>query len=159
MQLMTVGLPCLPVLCYLIQSGGGEGVRSECALSTMSGGLAIVMLVNVQIPVQAADRQEHTPVRATSAGKLLFTTSGSDQGGDQEQLPADIRGLPIGFAAMSDPEHSDDFFALINLVDDSIVSDPNPPIVLRAGELAAPWRPRVLGQSTDARDDTMEGLL
>ncbi len=73
-------------------------------------------------------------------------------------LSPDVRGLPICFAAVSDPEYHHDFLAFINLVDDSIISDPNSSIILRAGELATPCRPRVLGQSTEVRDDTMEGL-
>ena len=125
----------------------------------MSDGLATVdILINVQIPVQAVDQQGHIPGCATNGGSLRYTTTGSGQGGDQELLPADIRGLAIRFAAMSDPEYSYGFFVLISLVDDSIVSDANPPIALRAGEFATPCRPRVLGQSTDVRDDTMEGL-
>ena len=83
---------------------------------------------------------------------------GRNSRGDHELLPAGIRGLLIGFAAVPDPEHSHGLFAFINLVNDSIVPDPNPPIILRAGELATPCRPRVLGQSTDVSDDTMEGL-
>jgi len=50
--------------------------------------------------------------------------------GDQELRPTDIRGLlPICFPAVSDAEYSHGLFALIDLVDDSIVSNPDPPVI------------------------------
>jgi hypothetical protein len=72
MQLGTThngGVPCLPDSCCPIRSGGGEGVRNERALSRVSGGRATLdILAKVQIPVQAADRQEHAPGCVTDSG-------------------------------------------------------------------------------------------
>jgi hypothetical protein len=73
-------------------------------------------------------------------------------------LAAEIKDLPICFPAVSDPEYPHGFFGLIDLIDDSIGSDPDPPIILRAGELATPWRSWVLGQRTNTRDDPMESF-
>ena len=48
--------------------------------------------------------------------------------GDEELLRADIRGLSICFAAMSDSEYSHGLFVLVDLVEDSIIPDSNPPV-------------------------------
>lgn len=153
-------------VCYHMQpNNGGITLSTHFALPTSvrqrrAGGNEQLSLV--QNEWRPGDSQhlcqcvDTCPCRR-SAEAHICTANGSCQG-DQELLPADIRGLPICFPAVSDAEYSHGLFAPINLLDDSIVSDSNPPVVLRAAELATSWRPRVLGKSKDARNDTMEGL-
>jgi hypothetical protein len=54
----------------------------------------------------------------------------------------------INFSSMSDPVNSHNFCRIGNLVDHAIMTDPNPPVVLRSSKFATASRPRLVCETT-----------
>ena len=64
--------------------------------------------------------------------------------------------LAINFPAVSNPEDSYHFPHIINLINDSIVTEPNSPVVLGAGQfMTAEWA-WIICERSNARNDTMK---
>jgi hypothetical protein len=55
-------------------------------------------------------------------------------------------GLAVGFAAVTYAHHPDFVRPVVYLVDNAAIADPDAPVVVRTGELAAAMRARVVDQ-------------
>ncbi len=65
----------------------------------------------------------------------------------------ELRGLSVYFPAMSDPRDEDLPGDVVNVIEDAVVADPEPPALLVAGQLDRAGRTRVVFQSEDCAVD------
>ena len=54
----------------------------------------------------------------------------------------------MDFTTMANSLHSHNSNHIRDLVDDPVITDPNPPVVLRSGEFATAGRPRIFSESS-----------
>jgi len=59
---------------------------------------------------------------------------------------------------VSNPENLHKLFPIVDFVDDSVVSNADPPIVLGTGYLVAAGRSWILGECFNARDNPVESI-